>query len=31
MPYYFYDACYRLIWHCAQNMTYPDFYQAWHN
>ncbi len=22
--------CYEVIWHCAQNMTYPDFYQAWH-
>jgi HEAT repeat protein/energy-coupling factor transporter ATP-binding protein EcfA2 len=22
--------CYRIIWHCAQNMTYPAFYQAWH-
>jgi len=21
---------YEIIWHCAQNMTYPDFYQAWH-
>ncbi|MDM9379553.1 NACHT domain-containing protein [Chlorogloeopsis sp. ULAP01] len=25
-----YQNCYRVIWHCAQNMTYPDFYQAWH-
>jgi predicted NACHT family NTPase len=23
-------ACYQIIWHCTQNMTYPDFYQAWH-
>ena len=23
-------ACYTVIWHCAQNMTYPAFYQAWH-
>jgi HEAT repeat protein len=23
--------CYEVIWHCAQIMTYPDFYQAWHN
>jgi HEAT repeat protein/transcriptional regulator with XRE-family HTH domain/energy-coupling factor transporter ATP-binding protein EcfA2 len=23
--------CYKLIWHCAQNMTYPAFYQIWHN
>jgi HEAT repeat protein/energy-coupling factor transporter ATP-binding protein EcfA2 len=22
---------YELIWHCAANMTYPAFYQAWHN
>ncbi|MEQ9667797.1 NACHT C-terminal alpha/beta 1 domain-containing protein [Coleofasciculus sp. G2-EDA-02] len=22
--------CYKLIWHCAQNMPYPDFYKAWH-
>jgi hypothetical protein len=21
---------YELIWHYAQNMPYPDFYQAWH-
>jgi HEAT repeat protein len=21
---------YKLIWHYAQNMPYPDFYQAWH-
>ncbi|HAX75114.1 MAG TPA: signal transduction protein [Cyanobacteria bacterium UBA11372] len=26
-----FDACYKVIWHCAQNMSYPDFYQAWHN
>lgn len=19
-----------ILWHCAQNLTYPDFYQAWH-
>lgn len=24
-----YWAC-CIIWHCAQNMTYPDFYRAWH-
>jgi hypothetical protein len=23
-------ACYELIWHYAQNLPYPDFYQAWH-
>ncbi|WP_293126176.1 HEAT repeat domain-containing protein [Microcoleus sp. bin38.metabat.b11b12b14.051] len=22
--------CYNLIWHYAQNLPYPDFYQAWH-
>jgi len=22
--------CYEILWHCAQNMPYPDFYQAWH-
>lgn len=26
-----YDAIYNIIWHCAQNMTYPDFYKAWHS
>ncbi len=25
-----YKNCYKVIWDCAQNMTYPDFYQAWH-
>ena len=24
------DYCYELIWHYAQNLPYPDFYQAWH-
>jgi HEAT repeat protein/energy-coupling factor transporter ATP-binding protein EcfA2 len=22
--------CYQVIWHCMPNMTYPAFYQAWH-
>ncbi len=22
--------CYGVFWECAQNMPYPDFYQAWH-
>ncbi|MBW4495306.1 MAG: HEAT repeat domain-containing protein [Oscillatoria princeps RMCB-10] len=22
--------CYTVIWHCAQRMPYPEFYQAWH-
>ncbi|MEG5164227.1 HEAT repeat domain-containing protein [Microcoleus sp. AT3-A2] len=25
-----YEICYKVIWDCAQNMTYPEFYQAWH-
>ncbi|HEY9669962.1 MAG TPA: HEAT repeat domain-containing protein [Waterburya sp.] len=25
-----YQECDELIWHCMQNMTYPAFYQAWH-
>jgi hypothetical protein len=25
-----YDAVYKLIWHCAQKMSYQDFYKAWH-
>lgn len=28
-PYRFFH-CYEVIWHCAENMTYPAFYQAWH-
>jgi HEAT repeat protein len=24
------NYCEEAIWHCAQNMSYPDFYQAWH-
>jgi hypothetical protein len=24
-----YRICYEVIWHCAQNMPYPSFYQAW--
>jgi len=23
--------CYKLIWHCAENLSYPEFYQAWHH
>jgi hypothetical protein len=22
--------CFEVIWHCAQSMPYPVFYQAWH-
>ena len=25
-----FENCYGIIWKCAQNMTYPEFYQAWH-
>ncbi|AFZ07200.1 putative signal transduction protein with Nacht domain [Oscillatoria nigro-viridis PCC 7112] len=24
------ERCHGVIWNCAENMTYPDFYQAWH-
>jgi hypothetical protein len=24
------ERCHGVIWECAENMTYPDFYQAWH-
>jgi HEAT repeat protein len=24
-----FKACYQIIWHCAKNLPYPDFYQAW--
>jgi hypothetical protein len=26
-----YEWCYEVLWHCAQNMPYPDFYQAWNS
>ncbi|MEB3177639.1 MAG: NACHT domain-containing protein [Nostocaceae cyanobacterium] len=26
-----FDDCYSVMWQCAQNMSYPEFYQAWHN
>ena len=25
------DECGELLWHCSQNMTYPNFYRAWHS
>jgi hypothetical protein len=25
-----FSKCYNVIGHCAENMTYPAFYQAWH-
>jgi len=24
------ERCHRVIWNCAENLTYPEFYQAWH-
>ncbi len=26
-----FKASYKVIWKCAENLPYPDFYQAWHN
>ncbi|MDC0838298.1 HEAT repeat domain-containing protein, partial [Limnoraphis robusta] len=26
-----YLECYKLFWNCAENLSYPEFYQAWHN
>lgn len=26
-----FNNCYEVLWHCAQNMSYPDFYKAWHS
>lgn len=26
-----FEECYEVVWHCAQNLSYPDFYQAWHH
>jgi hypothetical protein len=26
-----YRDCYEVIWNCAQNLPYPNFYQAWHH
>lgn len=28
---YRYEAAFKLIWHCAENMNYPAFYKACHN
>jgi HEAT repeat protein len=25
-----FNECYKLIWNCAENLPYPEFYQAWH-
>ncbi|XZN92364.1 MAG: HEAT repeat domain-containing protein [Microcoleus sp.] len=24
------ERCFQIIWECAQNITYPEFHQAWH-
>ncbi|OCQ99775.1 hypothetical protein BCD67_15345 [Oscillatoriales cyanobacterium USR001] len=26
-----FKCCYKVLWHCAQNLPYPTFYQAWHH
>ncbi|RMH77060.1 MAG: HEAT repeat domain-containing protein [Cyanobacteria bacterium J007] len=26
-----FEASYKVIWNCAENLPYPDFYQAWHH
>ncbi|MBD1940275.1 HEAT repeat domain-containing protein [Microcoleus sp. FACHB-68] len=26
-----FENCYKLIWHCAQILPYPVFYEAWHH
>ncbi|MCT7957164.1 HEAT repeat domain-containing protein [Laspinema palackyanum] len=26
-----FKECYKLIWNCAENLPYPEFYQAWHH
>ncbi|OUL36993.1 hypothetical protein BV372_05085 [Nostoc sp. T09] len=28
--FYCFKCCYLVLWHCAQNMSYPDFYNAWY-
>ncbi len=25
-----FERCHKIIWKCAENMTYSEFYQAWH-
>ncbi len=25
-----FEKCYKVIWNCAENLPYPQFYQAWH-
>lgn len=26
-----FDKSYSVIWQCAQNLPYPEFYRAWHD
>lgn len=26
-----FNNCYEVIWHCAQTMSYPEFYEAWNH
>ena len=26
-----FDQCYKVLWECAANLPYPDFYHAWHS
>jgi HEAT repeat protein/energy-coupling factor transporter ATP-binding protein EcfA2 len=28
--FFFYRSCHNVLWRCAQNMSYPDYYRAWH-
>ncbi|MCT7979989.1 HEAT repeat domain-containing protein [Laspinema olomoucense] len=25
-----FEKSFQIIWHCAQNLSYPEFYRAWH-
>ncbi|MEB3120803.1 MAG: HEAT repeat domain-containing protein [Snowella sp.] len=29
--FYQFDSCYKILWKCAQTLSYSDFYQAWHH
>ncbi|WP_449416486.1 NACHT domain-containing protein [Phormidium nigroviride] len=29
--FYRFEDCYKVLWHCAQNLPYPTFYEAWHH
>ncbi|NJL91605.1 MAG: HEAT repeat domain-containing protein [Coleofasciculaceae cyanobacterium SM2_1_6] len=26
-----FNKCYKVLWECAANLPYPDFYHAWHS